>query len=333
MTDQAAAPLAGVGWSSSLSVAELAAVREAGFEPRGLVMGSSVYHLGISYSPGDYYTMTYGNAGPWGGGGGPWGGGGGPWGGGGGAWGGGGIAGGGMRSARGFPGWVKYYSYDDLGLGGGWARGPGIVGGGYGVGYAPAALCWERRVFEDGLEDAASLALQRIEAETASLGAHGVIGTRLNFRYLEDMPSTLEFTAIGTAVARPGAAPLRRPFTSHLTGQELLKLLQAGMVPVSVAVGAGSVTAEVTAMTPGGSFELAPFGDAIETSRRFAAERLERAARAGGWAVLGTLASSGMEGEARGRVMTTVLTGTLVRRFAKGSWDALPLTVMRLSKP
>jgi uncharacterized protein YbjQ (UPF0145 family) len=317
MADQAV-PLGGVSWSSSLSVAELAAVREAGFQPRGLVMGSSVYHLGISYSPNDYYTMTYGNAGPWGGGGG---------------FGGQGFGGQGFGSrsvGSGFPGWLKYYSRDELGLGGGWGGGGGMTG--FGVGYAPAAVCWERGVFETGMETAASLALDRIEAETASLGAHGVIGTRLNFRYLQDMPSTLEFTAIGTAVARAGARPLPRPFTSHLTGQELLKLLQAGLVPVTVAVGAGSITAEITAMTPGGSYELTPFGDAIETSRRFAAERLERAARSAGWAVLGTMASTGMEGEAHGRVMTTILTGTVVRRFAKGKWDSLPLTVMRLSK-
>jgi uncharacterized protein YbjQ (UPF0145 family) len=316
--------LGGVSWSSSLSVAEAAAVREAGFVPRGLVMGSSVYHVGISYSPNDYYTMNYG------GGGGPWGGGGlggGQWGGGGGQW------GGGRSMSSTFPGWFKYYSSGDLGWGSGWGGSGGSNFGGFGLGYAPAAVCWERSVFEDGIEQAASLALERIEAETANLGAHGVIGTRLNFRYLPEMPSTLEFTAIGTAVVRTGAAPLRRPFTSHLSGQELLKMLQAGLVPVAVAVGAGSVTAEIASMGVGGTFELAPFGDAIEMSRQLAADRLKRALRVPGWAVLGTLASSGMEGETHGRVMTTVLTGTLVRRFAQGRWESLPLAVMRLSKP
>ncbi|MGH9069173.1 MAG: hypothetical protein ACRD0J_17050, partial [Acidimicrobiales bacterium] len=34
----------GSAWTSDLSVGELAAVRAAGFEPLGLVMGSSVYH-------------------------------------------------------------------------------------------------------------------------------------------------------------------------------------------------------------------------------------------------------------------------------------------------
>jgi uncharacterized protein YbjQ (UPF0145 family) len=316
MSDQEV-PLGAVSWSSSLSVAEAAAVRQAGFVPKGLVMGSSVYHIGISYSPNDYYTMAYG------GGGGPWGGGGL----GGGQW------GGRQSMSNTFPGWFKYYSSGDLGWGGGWGGSSGANFGGMGLGYAPAAVCWERQVFEDGIEQAAALALARIEAETANLGAHGVIGTRLNFRYLPEMPSVLEFTAIGTAVARAGAAPLRRPFTSHLTGQELLKMLQAGLVPVAVAVGAGSVTAEIASMGVGGTMELAPFGDAIEMSRQLAADRLQRALRVRGWAVLGTLASSGMEGETHGRVMTTVLTGTLVRRFAEGRWESLPLAIMRLSKP
>lgn len=347
MADQAV-PLSGVSWSSSLSVAEATAVREAGFEPRGLVMGSCVYQIGMSLSPKDYYEYSM-RGGPWGGGpmggGGPWGGGGfggggfgGPFGGGGGPWGGGGGRGWGGRGIN-FPGWLKYYSGSDLGWGGGggWGGGAGVgndFGGyGYGLGYTAAAVCWERTVWEDGVEAAAALAIQRIVAETAALGAHGVIGTRLNFRYLPELPSTIEFTALGTAVVRPGAKPLHRPFTSHLTGQDLLKLLQAGLVPVSVGVGAGSITAEIATFMAGSTIELAPFGDAVEMSRRLASDRLRRALQVPGEAVLGTLASTGMEGESHGQVMTTVLTGTLVRRFAKGEWASLPITMMRLSRP
>lgn len=306
----AAPPLAASGWSSSLSVAEHTAVREAGFEPRGLVMGSSVYTIGISYSPGDYAAAAYGQ-GPFAGG----------------------MYGGwGAGVSRSFPGWYKYYSAADLGLSGGWGGGGGGSLGGYGY-VRPAAMCWERRVFEDGIESAARNAMDRLLAETHALGAHGVVGTRLNFHYLEGFTSTIEFTAIGTAVARPGAAPLRRPFTSHLGGQDLLKLLRAGMVPVSVSVGAGSVVAEMGMMMGLPTMELVPFGEAVEASRRIASERLSAGGHAGGWAVLGTLASTSMAGEGAGQVMTTVLTGTVVRRFATGSWERLPLPIMRLSRP
>jgi hypothetical protein len=115
-------------------------------------------------------------------------------------------------------------------------------------------------------------------------------------------------------VTRHGAAPLARPFTSHLDGQALLKLLRAGMIPVSVAVGAGAVTASVPAIGMAGTVEIVPFGEAIEASRRIAGERLQRNTGGRGWAVLGTLASASMEGEAAGRTMTTVLTGTAVPR-------------------
>jgi uncharacterized protein YbjQ (UPF0145 family) len=49
---------AGAAWTSDLSVAELAAVRGAGFTPLGLVMGSSVYHVGAQW--GYQYYASYG---------------------------------------------------------------------------------------------------------------------------------------------------------------------------------------------------------------------------------------------------------------------------------
>lgn len=326
MTEQP--PLAASGWSSSLSVAEHTAVREAGFTPLGLVMGSSVYQLAPVYSPGMVAAGgTWAGGGAWAGAprgaygapaGGPW------------------QGAGGWRGS--WPGWIKYYSWSDLGLGGGWAAGAG--GGMFGApgmpgGWGPtaAAVCWERWTYEEGVEEAARLALERLEAETRALGGHGVIGIRLRFHYLEGLPSTIEFTALGTAVRREGAGELARPFTSHLDGQALLKLIQAGMVPVAAAVGVGSVQAEFPRWSmSGSSMELRPFGDAVERSRQLASERLVRASRSWGWAVLGTLASISTHGEGEGEVSNTVLTGTVVRRFASGRWDHLPLPVMRLSR-
>jgi uncharacterized protein YbjQ (UPF0145 family) len=324
---ESAAPLAATSWSSSLSVPEMAALHQAGLVARGLVMGSSVYQIGISYSPVAYAT-AYGG-GPWGGGT-AWGGGGGPWGGGGGQWGGGGpgrrpTGGYGRNALAGFPGWYRFYSGWGGGGAGAWAGAGGLGGAG--------AVCWERTTFEQGLEAAAALALERVEAETVALGAHGVIGTKLEFRWLEGLASTVEFTAIGTAVTRPGAAPLARPFTSHLDAQALLKLLRAGLVPTTLAVGAGSVTAELPSLGVTGTTEIVPFGEAAEASRRIAGERLARNVGGPAWAVIGTQAGFRMEGEGAGRTMTTVLTGTAVTRFASGPADRLPLPIMRLSRP
>lgn len=318
---------AGGGWGSSLSVAEMAAVREAGFEPRGLVMGSSVYQLGINYGPTAYYAANN----PWGGGFG------------------GGMVGGGWGGSARFPGWLRYYSPQSGGYAGG-GRGvagggfAGMAGGGFGGGMMSAgmgqmawAVNWERTAFEDGLERSAHLALERAVAETRELGGHGMVGTRLAFRYLEGLASTLEFTAVGTAVARAGAPSTDRPFTSHLSGQDLLKLMRAGMVPVTLAVGAGSVATEMGAIGVLGSAyqELVPYGEAIEASRRIAGERMVASSWVRGWAVLGGEMSSSVyhEGGEGGRVSTAVLTGTVVRRFAVGRWESLPLPVMRLSRP
>lgn len=46
-------------WTSDLSVAELAAIQHAGFEPVGMVMGSSVYFIGAQWG----YMNVYGSAG------------------------------------------------------------------------------------------------------------------------------------------------------------------------------------------------------------------------------------------------------------------------------
>ena len=94
-------------------------------------------------------------------------------------------------------------------------------------------------------------AIDRMTAECAALGGHGVVGVRLrrgSFRL-----GGLEFTAIGTAIRAPGAAPgprvhgprapepqtpePRTPFTSDLSGQDFAKLIMAGWVPAGLALG------------------------------------------------------------------------------------------------
>ncbi|MGH9121361.1 MAG: hypothetical protein ACRDYC_05365 [Acidimicrobiales bacterium] len=310
------APQAGGRWSSTLSVNEMVAIRQAGFEPCGLVMGSSVYQLGYNYGPGAYYQGSIGMG-----------------------MGGMGMGGMGMGMGMGgggyvgrFPGWVRYYQPSG---GAAWPGAGPMLGGGAWMGTTMMAWAvnWERVVFEDGIEHASSLALDRALAECASLGGHGIVGTRLNFRYLEGMGPTLEFTALGTAVRRRGAAPLSRPFSSHLSGQELMKLMRAGMVPMALVVGAGSVATTLRGGYMGwGPTEIGPFGEATEQAWRIATERMT--GRAGGaWAVLGTTASSSTGGEGEERVVTTVLTGTAVRRFDAGRWPDPPLPIMRLSKP
>jgi uncharacterized protein YbjQ (UPF0145 family) len=81
-------------------------------------------------------------------------------------------------------------------------------------------------------------ALARLQAEAAQLGAHGVIGVRLQRRSNGWQPGLIEFTAIGTAIRIPGWPPTQVPFTSHLSGQEFWALRQAGYWPKGLVVGA-----------------------------------------------------------------------------------------------
>jgi len=99
-------------------------------------------------------------------------------------------------------------------------------------------------------------AIDRMTAECAALGGHGVVGVRLrrgSFRL-----GGLEFTAIGTAIRAAAATPRpqapgsqapgrsapgplapqpRTPFTSDLSGQDFAKLIMAGWVPAGLALG------------------------------------------------------------------------------------------------
>ena len=80
-------------------------------------------------------------------------------------------------------------------------------------------------------------AISRMEAECEALGGHGVVSAQLR---VGGFPAGgLEFKVIGTAVRADGARlpRLRKPFTSHLTGQDFAKLIIAGWVPVGFALG------------------------------------------------------------------------------------------------
>ncbi len=97
----------------------------------------------------------------------------------------------------------------------------------------------EVTVYAQALYEARERALGRMRQEAVLLGAHGVIGVKLEQKAYEWGGNLLDFIATGTAVRLSGAPPLARPFLSDLSGQEALVLLRAGYVPVDVAVGCG----------------------------------------------------------------------------------------------
>jgi uncharacterized protein YbjQ (UPF0145 family) len=108
----------------------------------------------------------------------------------------------------------------------------------YQVGQWTYSSTGEITTFSQALYHARSLALGRLLQEATALGAHGVIGVRLEHKEYEWGANLLEFSALGTAVRlRNWQGKLPLPFTSDLSGQEFLKVLHAGYVPVTLAMG------------------------------------------------------------------------------------------------
>jgi uncharacterized protein YbjQ (UPF0145 family) len=114
----------------------------------------------------------------------------------------------------------------DYGLMGGFGGGSRVSSqGGYGS-FAPLVqLMYEAR----------HKALDRMTAECAELGGQGVVGVQLN---IGSFPAGgLEFKAIGTAIRAAGTPPLKRPFSSDLSGQDFAKLMTKGWAPAGLALG------------------------------------------------------------------------------------------------
>jgi uncharacterized protein YbjQ (UPF0145 family) len=88
----------------------------------------------------------------------------------------------------------------------------------------------------EAMYQARRAAVDRMAAECAALGGHGVVGVRLSRGPLG--LGGLEFTAVGTAVRAAGAAAgLPVPFTCGVSGQDFARLIMAGWVPAGLVLG------------------------------------------------------------------------------------------------
>jgi uncharacterized protein YbjQ (UPF0145 family) len=196
-------------------------------------------------------------------------------------------------------------------------------------------------------------ALDRMTAECARLGGHGVVGVRLSRG-----PFTLgglEFTAIGTAVRAAGAAAGAvdgppAPFTSGVSGQDFAKLVTAGWVPagfaLGISVGARHDDRATTrqARWTSGNAEIAGWTELVIEARRDARRQLEQdVTRLGAEGVV----IAAMEMRVRSRdcpatvgrrdhIVEATLTGTAIVRFSGAGprpAGGRPLPVMSLGPP
>jgi uncharacterized protein YbjQ (UPF0145 family) len=264
-------------YTSDLSVAELVAIRRVGFQPLGLVMGSSVYQMGAQWGYRAY-----------------------------------GVAAGGYVQAYPCPhAWMHE---------------------GMRTGYN-----WEHTTYEQGIREARDLAMSRLIEETRALGAHGVVGVEMTLRHLEGTLHTIEMTLIGTAVACPSATPLQEPFTCHLSGQDVAKLLEAGFAPSALVMSVCALEMDPGCGTEArgmafGNVEMPQFSDGVQACRDQAVRRLETEAASFGDAVVGVqvdFAVRELPGEAKLADMRLV--GTAVRLFERRDPPSLSLPILRLS--
>ena len=80
-----------------------------------------------------------------------------------------------------------------------------------------------------------NVALDRAVAECQALGGDGIIGMRMDSTSF--FTDTLEFTVAGTAMRARSLTRPDTPFTSHVSGQDLARLLRAGWMPFALVFG------------------------------------------------------------------------------------------------
>ena len=216
-------------WSSALTTDEFAAIKSAGFDPVGQVLGAAVYNIGYR---GGYGCPSYATFGSY---------------------------------NRMSSGWMGYQPSITA-----------VSSSGSGTAYGPLVQT---------LYAARRAAIARMTAECAQLDGHGVVGVSLTIGHFP--AGGLEFKAVGTAVRAPGAMPLRRPFTSDLSGQDFAKLIFDGVVPVGLALGISVgarhddwQTRTQASRWTSGNTEVSGYTELINMTRHDARDQLQRDVRA-----------------------------------------------------
>ncbi len=190
------------------------------------------------------------------------------------------------------------------------------------------------------------VALGRAVAECRELGGDGIVGVQLRVGHFP--AGGMEFTALGTAVRARSATRPKQPFTSHVTGQEFGRLVQAGWVPAGLALGISIATRHDDWRTFGqlrwsaGNQEVDGYTQLINHARHDARVQLEQDARmyGGDGVVVDEMDLRIRERECpsyenqRDHIAEAVFLGTSVVRFDRspGRAGPKPLTIMTLNR-
>jgi uncharacterized protein YbjQ (UPF0145 family) len=159
-----------------------------------------------------------------------------------------------------------------------------------GIQYGSWSKNQELDVLSKAMYHARELAMSRMRAEAAAMGADGIVGVKLTIKRLEWDEHLLEFIAIGTGVVHgAGHRGFRAhdggPFTSDLSGQDFWSLLHAGYRPVEMVMGSCVYHVAHRGMlaslsTAGSNVELVNYTSAMYEAREIAVERMQAEASA-----------------------------------------------------
>ncbi len=197
---------------------------------------------------------------------------------------------------------------------------------------------WELAMHEQRELHLVDTVLSDLLEEAKALGAHGVVGITLVTRHLgtergSEYP-VVEVSAGGTAVTTPGTPSAEDPFTTGLSGAEILKLAERGWAPVRFVVGIGHVRGVARrgsrrALVSVKNGEVRQLSELREKSLEIAVQSLEHRALPPSELVVGverTVTEGHLEAYCR-------LTGSAVRRVLAAAPAALDvLRVVDLSR-
>lgn len=166
--------------------------------------------------------------------------------------------------------------------------------------YTPMYSSAELTMLSHAQYHARLLAISRLQQEARLLGAHGVIGVRLERQAYDWGTNLLEFAAFGTAVSLPEMPIPEHPFVCALSGQDFYALRKGGFFPVGFAFGTCTYYHVASYSTQwanqGGMFglgaiqnmELTDYTEAVYIARHAAMSRLgEEASRVAAEGVVG----------------------------------------------
>jgi len=231
-------------------------------------------------------------------------------------------------------GWQGFGGCGYYGPSAGWGLGTVTSGSGArNAGYRP---------YVDALYRGYDTAIARMVTEAQAMGADGVVGVRLSVEHLGQ--GNREFVALGTAVRGQVAVHPPSPFVTDLPGADVAKLLHAGWVPASIAIGIAvavrhdDYATQRQASAWGWNTEVSGYTELVQYVRADARHTFERhAGRAGAdGAVVSGMGLHIWEYEPseghRDHVAEATVFGTTIARFHRGrTAPTRALTVLPLS--